>query len=242
MTDYYKYPLWQETSPETHGTTDIFDLEHDLTQCRQCSLRNDCIAPTSFNGSINSPMMLVAEGPGGVEDEYGVPLVGKSGQLLDRALWSAKITRDRIYTSNVVKCRPLKNRTPTLEEGLFCGSRWLEKEIAIIKPKVILCLGSVSLRFFGGQTLKITQERGKWQPNRFGVHIIATYHPAYLIRLGGEQLKKAKWDVYYDILAAKNKALEYFPDYQFASDEMTPLLKIYSERKEKREKIFLAGK
>ena len=187
--------------------------------------------------------MLVAEGPGAVEDEFGVPLVGKSGQLLDKALWSAKITRDRIYTSNVVKCRPLKNRTPTLEEGLFCGTKWLAEEIALVQPKVILCLGSVSLKFFGGnKDLKITQERGKWLKNNFGVSVIATYHPAYLIRLGGEQLKKAKWDMYYDILAAKAKAHEYYPDYNFASAEITPLLKMYLERKENRKKTFLDSK
>ncbi|MFA6075647.1 MAG: uracil-DNA glycosylase [Negativicutes bacterium] len=236
MSEYFKYPLWQ---PEEPVNTNIYELEKELLDCHQCALRPDCIAPTSFNGSITSPLMLVAEGPGGVEDEFGVPLVGKSGQLLDKALWSAKITRDRIYTSNVVKCRPLKNRTPTLDEGLFCGSKWLAKEIEIIKPKVILCLGSVSLRFFGNKDLKITQERGKWIANRFGVNVIATYHPAYLIRLGGDQLKKAKWDVYYDILAAKNKALEYYPDYCFTSDEVTPLLKMYADRKENRIKTFL---
>ena len=236
MADYYKYPLWQS---EESQDSSIFDLENELLCCRQCLLREDCIAPTSFNGSITSPLMLIAEGPGGVEDEYGVPLVGKSGQLLDKALWSAQITRDRIYTSNVVKCRPLKNRTPTLEESLFCATKWLAKEIEIIQPKVILCLGSISLKFFGGKELKITQERGKWLANRFGVNIIATFHPAYLIRLGGEQLKKAKWDMYYDILAAKNKVLEYYPDYQFTSDEITPLLKIFGARKEYRTKTYL---
>ena len=240
MSEYYKYPLYNsEVSPAPCSVLDhqltMSELETALYGCCACSLREHCIAPTTYNGSIDSPLMLVAEGPGGTEDEYGVPLVGKSGQLLDKALWSARISRDRIYTSNVVKCRPLGNRTPTVEEALFCGSRCLDKEIATIKPKVILCLGSVSLRFFGNNDLRITRDRGKWIENRFGINIIATYHPAYLIRLGGDKLKEAKWQMYYDILAARDKALEFMPDYVFDSGGVTQLLEMYSTRKTTRE-------
>lgn len=94
--------------------------------------------------------MIVGEGPGGVEDDYGCPLIGPSGQLLDRALWSVRITRDRVYTTNVIKCRPKGNRTPTVEEGAFCAQKWLEQEIRLLQPKVILALGSVALRYFKG--------------------------------------------------------------------------------------------
>ena len=96
----------------------IHELEQGLARCRQCHL---CCegnrGPTSYNGISNSPFVIVGEGPGSVEDEYGVPLIGPSGQLLDKALWSVGVTRDRIYTTNIVKCRPKGNRTPTVEEG-----------------------------------------------------------------------------------------------------------------------------
>ena len=101
-------------------------LETALFACAACPLREKAIGPTSYNGNPASPLMLVGEGPGGVEDEYGVPLVGPSGQLLDKALARVGISRDRVYTSNVVKCRPAGNRTPTVEEGEFCAARWLD--------------------------------------------------------------------------------------------------------------------
>lgn len=80
----------------------IGDLETALLTCDRCHLRRDAIGPTSFNGAPDSPLAIVGEGPGGVEDEYGVPLVGPSGQLLDKALASVGVTRDRCYVTNVV--------------------------------------------------------------------------------------------------------------------------------------------
>jgi len=80
----------------------LAELEQALLECDRCHLRKDAIGPTSYNGTDNSPLAIVGEGPGGVEDEYGVPLVGPSGQLLDKALGSVGVTRDRVYTTNVV--------------------------------------------------------------------------------------------------------------------------------------------
>lgn len=101
-------------------------------------------------GPVDAPLMIVGEGPGGVEDEYGGPLVGPSGQLLDKALLSVGITRDHVYVTNIVKCRPRGNRTPTIAEGNECGRRWLAEEIRLLQPKVIIALGKVALRFFWG--------------------------------------------------------------------------------------------
>ncbi|MHC1760105.1 MAG: uracil-DNA glycosylase family protein [Negativicutes bacterium] len=112
---------------KTHAFTNIDELEAALFACRACPLREKAIGPTSYNGDPSSPLMLVGEGPGGVEDDYGVPLVGPSGQLLDKALARVGITRDRVYTTNIVKCRPSGNRTPSVEEGEFCATRWLER-------------------------------------------------------------------------------------------------------------------
>ena len=121
-------------------------LETALFACTACPLRDKATGPTSYNGDPRSPLMLVGEGPGGVEDEYGTPLVGPSGQLLDKALARVGISRDRVYTTNVVKCRPPGNRTPTVEEGEYCASRWLDAEIALVRPQVIVALGGVAQR------------------------------------------------------------------------------------------------
>lgn len=213
----------------------IAELEKELALCRQCPLcREGNRGPTAYNGVTASPLVLVGEGPGGVEDEYGVPLVGPSGQLLDKALWSVGITRDFIYTTNIVKCRPKGNRTPTVEEGRYCAGHWLDEEIAIVQPKVIVALGSVALKYLYGDNARITKDRGRWFDTKFGLPAIATYHPAYLLRLTGKELVKAKWEVYYDLKAAVEKCGELMPGYILKADAPANLLEMYSSRKQQR--------
>ena len=107
-------------------------LAQELAACRECPLREAAQAPVGWFGNYDSPIVFVGEGPGGVEDDYGCPLIGPSGQLLDKALWAAKMTRDRILTTNVIKCRPKGNRTPNIAEADFCAQRWLDKELSLI--------------------------------------------------------------------------------------------------------------
>ena len=96
-------------------------LAAQLDKCSSCHLRGDCQAPVGWYGCPDSPIVFIGEGPGGVEDDYGCPLIGPSGQLLDKALWSVQMTRDRVLTTNIVKCRPKGNRTPDLAEADFCA-------------------------------------------------------------------------------------------------------------------------
>ena len=132
--------------------TDYEGMERDFYHCRACPLRREGgHGPVLSTGPCPAPLMLVGEGPGSVEDEHGLPLIGPSGQLLDRALLSVGITRDHVYVTNIVKCRPRGNRTPTQQEGYFCASRWLVREIGLVKPKVIVALGKPALRFFLGR-------------------------------------------------------------------------------------------
>lgn len=206
-----------------------------LKGCEQCALRaEENRGPTSYTGTIETPLMLVGEGPGGVEDIFGVPLVGPSGQLLDRALWSVGVTRDRIYVTNIVKCRPKGNRTPTFMEGNFCAERQLCKEIALIKPAVIVTLGKVALSFFKQEVSSIMKERGQWF-NWEGIPVMPTYHPAFLLRKVGKDLVDAKWQVYYDLKTAVEKAKEANPNYQFASGEIINLLEYYGPLKKERQ-------
>ena len=137
-------------------------LQRKMEDCTACPLRGDCIAPVGWFGDPHSPLVIVGEGPGGVEDDYGCPLIGPSGQLLDKALWSVKITRDHVLTTNVIKCRPRNNRTPTPEEAAFCAHRILDEELRLIAPKVIIALGGVALKYFKGPEARITKERGQW--------------------------------------------------------------------------------
>lgn len=198
-----------------------------LGACTACALRHEGNrGPTRYSGDITSPLMFVGEGPGSVEDEYGVPLVGPSGQLLDKALWSVGLTRDHVYVTNIVKCRPKNNRTPTLEEGKHCANIHLLEEIRLIQPKVIVCLGKVAFQYFYGRTASIMRNRGKW----FTYHqipVMPTYHPAFLLRQSGKELVESKWQVYYDFKAAVEKAKEAMPHYTYQSTEKPDLLKTY---------------
>lgn len=216
--------------------TGFFELEQQLLSCTACPLHQDAIGPTSFNGNPASPLLLVGEGPGGVEDEYGVPLVGPSGQLLDKALASVGVTRDRVFTSNIIKCRPQGNRTPTIAEGDFCASRWLDQEIALLRPKIIVALGSVPLQYLYGPDKKITQHRGSWFTTKYGIPAIATYHPAYLLRLTGTALNNAKWDVFHDLKAAVTRCAELCPGYLFLTEPAPDLLSLYRQRRLERQK------
>ena len=207
-----------------------------LSACTDCELHQEGnLGPVQFSGDSSSPLMFVGEGPGGVEDEYGVPLVGPSGKLLDKALWSVGITRDHVYVTNIIKCRPKNNRTPTLEEGKRCANIHLVKEIELVQPKVIVCLGKVAFQYFYGRTASIMRNRGKW----FQWHdilVMPTYHPAFLLRQTGHELVESKWQVYYDFKAAAEKAKEAMPDFIFKSPEQPDLLTLYADVKEQRQK------
>ncbi len=207
-------------------------LEKELLACVACPLAQaGNRGATSWNGDVAAQLAIVGEGPGQVEDEYGVPLVGPSGQLLDKALHSVGVTRDRIYTTNVIKCRPKGNRTPTLEESCFCALRWLDEEMACVKPKVIIALGSVALKYLKGEEARITRDRGNWFETKYGIPAIATYHPAYLLRQSGKELVKAKWQVYYDFQAAVERVASLVPECKLKSEEAPKLLEIYTERR-----------
>jgi len=210
--------------------SELDELAEQLNKCQECPLRQDCKGTVGWFGNSTSPLVLVGEGPGGVEDDYGCPLIGPSGQLLDKALWSVKMTRDRVLTTNVIKCRPKGNRTPNLVEGEFCAQRWLDKELEIVKPVVVVALGSVAMHYLGNTDMKITRDRGKWFKTKCGFDCIATYHPAYLLRQTGKFLVKSKWDVYYDLKAAKERVETVRPDYEFSSGKPVNLFDLFTKR------------
>ncbi len=113
-----------------------------------------------------------------------------------------------------MKCRPKGNRTPTVEEGRACAQHWLDEKLALVKPRAIVALGSVALKYLMGPEGRITRDRGRWFETKYGVPAIATYHPAYLLRLTGQNVVKAKWEVFYDLKAAVEKCKELAPGYE----------------------------
>ena len=121
---------------------------------------------------------------------------------------------------------------PNIAEADFCAQRWLDKELAILQPKVVVALGSVALHYLGNQDMRITRDRGKWFKTKPGFDCIATFHPAYLLRISNiKALNAPKYDVFHDLEAARDKALAAVPDYNLMSEEKTDLFKLFQRRK-----------
>ena len=132
-------------------------------------------------GNADAELMFIGEGPGKEEDKQGRPFVGRSGQLLNRALAHVGIDRKDVYITNIVKCRPPGNRAPTPLEASTCMNKFLYNQIKIIRPRIICTLGSVALNNLLGKPSSIGKMRGK-QLDWEGFRIIPTYHPAYILR------------------------------------------------------------
>jgi DNA polymerase len=135
--------------------------------------------------------MFIGEGPGRDEDTQGLPFVGRAGQLLNKIIQAMGLERQKVFISNVVKCRPPNNRTPLPNESDICKKLLLLKEIEIIKPKIICILGSTALTALLGPEAKISKMRGIFTTFN-NIPVMPTYHPAYLLRNPDE--KKNVWE------------------------------------------------
>lgn len=155
-------------------------LEQECMGCRGCEL---CKTRTNLvfgRGNPDSEVMFVGEGPGEQEDLSGVPFVGRAGKLLDDMMEMIDLSDKNVYIANTVKCRPPKNRDPLPEEKLACRS-WLNRQLEIVNPKIIICLGRIAATEIIREDFKITRERGRWFTVN-GVQTMAIYHPAALLR------------------------------------------------------------
>ncbi|MBL3572202.1 MAG: uracil-DNA glycosylase [Synergistaceae bacterium] len=155
-------------------------LRSDVEMCRACPLGMQRQRVVFGQGKMSTDLMLIGEAPGAEEDEQGVAFVGKAGQLLTKILEAATISRDDIFITNVVKCRPPQNRNPSTDEVIACN-KFLEAQIAIISPKIIVTLGNVPTRWFLKTSEGITSLRGRWFDWR-GISLMPLYHPSYLLR------------------------------------------------------------
>ena len=155
-------------------------LEGACRQCRECSLWETRKNVVFGTGSRDAEVLFIGEGPGANEDEQGLPFVGKAGQLLDDMLAIIGVPRDEVYIANIVKCRPPHNRDPLGVEQDACIG-WLRRQTALLRPKIIVCLGRVAAMRLIREDFKITREHGQWF-ERAGVQMTAVYHPAALLR------------------------------------------------------------
>lgn len=146
-------------------------------KCRLCTERKNVVFGI---GNKNAKIMFIGEGPGADEDIQGIPFVGKAGQLMNKAFEGIGLKRDDVYITNIVKCRPPKNRNPERDEAEAC-TEYLETQIKLINPEIIVLLGSVALKNILGIEYGITASRGKWF-EKDGIKILPTFHPAALLR------------------------------------------------------------
>ena len=174
-------------------------LAGDAANCQACGLCQQRQQVVVGVGATNAPWLFIGEAPGTEEDQGGEPFVGPSGKLLDAMLTAAGLQRGReVYITNVVKCRPPGNRTPTVDEAAACAP-YLDRQIDLIKPKIIVALGKSAITRLTGTDAPMASLRGQLFRYR-GIPVVATYHPSYLLHKLPEKLKA--WE---DLVFAKRE-------------------------------------
>ena len=155
-------------------------LKNECLNCRRCGLCETRHHVVFGVGPQDAEVLFIGEGPGEQEDLKGEPFVGRGGKLLDDMLELIDLDRTKIYIGNMVKCRPPKNRDPLETEQMACAE-WLQRQIALLQPKIIVCLGRISAMKFIKPDFRITKEHGQWF-EMDGRRVMALYHPAALLR------------------------------------------------------------
>lgn len=174
---------------DSEAKTLLGELQAIAVVCEKCKLSRTRTQVVYGVGNPNADLMFIGEAPGRDEDLQGEPFVGRAGQLLTDIIKAMKLTRDDVYIANVVKCRPPENRNPEPDELDACRP-YIQRQVEIIQPKVIVALGRFALQSLTGKAYGITSVRGQWLEYN-GVKVMPTYHPAYLLR--NQAAKKDVW-------------------------------------------------
>ena len=179
--------------PGANTATDWPGLIAQIAACTACGLSRTRTKTVPGVGDRRADWLIIGEAPGADEDASGEPFVGRAGKLLDAMLRAVGLNRQRgVYITNIVKCRPPNNRDPAPDEAAACAG-YLERQIALIEPKLILAVGKVAAHNLLGTQEPMSQLRGKvWQWRGTDLPIVVTYHPAYLLRSPLE--KRRSWD------------------------------------------------
>ena len=169
------------------------DLKTKIKNIKDCELKDNAKQIVFSDGRFESSVMIVGEGPGQKEDEFGKPFVGDAGQLLNKMLKAINIKRESVYITNVVNYRPPNNRKPEPSE-INRYSEFLRQHISIIDPKILILMGSTAMEALFGYKIKISKARGTWKEviiNNKSFLTMITFHPAYLLRQADQ--KKYSW-------------------------------------------------
>ncbi len=183
---------------DENNTTIWTQLENKAKTCTLCDLHKTRKNVVFGMGNKHADLLIIGEAPGATEDAQGKPFVGRAGQLLDAMLAAIGLHRDDVYIANILKCRPPNNRDP-LPHEVKCCTPYLQQQIALIKPKVILAVGRIAAHFLLNTDESMAKLRGKTY--KYGdqqIPLIVTYHPAYLLRSPREKSK-----AYADLLQIK---------------------------------------
>lgn len=156
------------------------ELENSILNCNKCKLCSGRKNIVFGCGNKEANIMLIGEGPGADEDMQGIPFVGKAGILMNKAFEGLGFNRDNLYIANIVKCRPPQNRVPEDDEAEACLN-YLRNQVLLVKPQIIVLLGSTALKNILGKEYGITASRGKWIEKK-GILYMPTWHPAALLR------------------------------------------------------------
>lgn len=178
-------------------------VKQECTDCHKCELYKTRTQTVFSDGMPNHKLMLIGEAPGFYEDQKGLPFVGKAGQLLDKIFASVGLSRQKdVYICNTIKCRPPENRDPKPEEKQAC-QQFLDKQLEILKPKIILLCGRIALNSFVDTPLGITKVRGKWFDGPYNSKMMPIFHPSYLLRNDSREKGSPKWLMWQDIQEIK---------------------------------------
>lgn len=196
-------------------TVEMATLKNQAVVCTACGLAKSRLNVVFGSGDATSKFVIVAEGPSATDETTLRPFSGPSGDLLDEALGANGLTRHEIWLTNVIKCRAavrqgglVKNRPPKAEEIKACA-KWLDGELTLIHPSVILCMGMPAANALIHKGFRITEERGKWFTDTlYAPFVMATFNPAFVLRQEGEAFTRGRQTLIDDIAQAKHKVAE----------------------------------
>ena len=199
--------------------TEVFEkmeaLKAQAVVCTDCGLAETRLNVVFGNGDPTSKLAVVAEGPSATDEHTLIPFSGPSGVLLDEVLHANDLDRDEIWITNVIRCRAavrvgrvVKNRPPKAGEIRAC-SKWLDGELTLISPSVILCMGSPAANTLIHKSFRMTEERGQWFTDTlYAPFVLATYNPAFVLRQEGDAYTRARQALIDDVAEAKRKLSE----------------------------------
>ena len=185
-------PSGRKAAPSGAKAAALAAVREELGDCQRCGMCERRKNIVFGEGSPEARVVFVGEGPGADEDRTGRPFVGKAGELLTRMIEGLEWRRDDVYICNIVKCRPPGNRDPQPDEVSTCRP-FLEQQLSVIQPKVIVTLGRPAASTLLGRSVAITKLRGNWQEWN-GVPLMPTLHPAYVLRQYTLETRQAVWD------------------------------------------------